>query len=409
MYFKFKENDIFHQTVVTCPTYKFLYINSSDFGGYKLVINNSHSQSAASLSLTSYNLNEINVDRTGSQVIYPFIDKTSNGYRISGYDQTTFDGLLYGTTITGTYLTFPNVYVDFITSTYHEVYKASLNIFNSYKKLNSDFDFANFPSGSSVHIFPREMCGSTIKKGSVIATINKISDNVGSDLHEDNTYNKIVAQDIYKDGILRVVQDPFTGSNAGTSLVGQKVGYVLYDHGMILFKSASCLFYNPLTDQSYILQQEASWHSGTYGTAEGRQYFNWRYFGDPEACSFEDIGKLLFNLEFQGTNNIENITMMCSLPKTQLNNSTNPTFINYSQNIYQTHSTDTVFVENTNLVIKNIVSSSYNVQEDFEKDTIISTVYILDEDKKVLGIAKLANPIIKKENTDRTIKIGFDI
>lgn len=405
MFFEFKDNDIFRQTIVAFPSYNFFYFKD-DNDQYKIILNNFHTESGKSLSISSYNLNEINVDRTGSQIIFPYIDKTSNGYRLSNIDESTFNALLYGSSMIGTYLTFPSMYIDFITSTEHSIYKVSRNIWNSYKKLSADFDFSNFPSGAAVHLFPREFYGSGIKKGSVIATIEKRRSDALTD-HEYNVYDKLVAQDIYEDGILRIVQDSFTGSNV-TSLTGTKVGYVLYDHGLVIFKSASAIFYNKLTDTSDLLETDLIWPSSSYGTAEDRTYFNWRYFGDPASVSV--TGSNLFcSLKFQGTNNIQNITMFCNLPKVKLNNSTNPTFINYSQSIYLTQSTTKTFVENDKLEIKNIVSSTYNVEEPFEKQTIISTVYILDENKEVIGVAKLANPIVKRENTDRTIKIGFDL
>jgi hypothetical protein len=179
---------------------------------------------------------------------------------------------------------------------------------------------------------------------------------------------------------------------------------------MILFKSSSAEFYNKVTNVKEIIEipNASEWCSGSFNSNEYRSYFNWGLFGDPNVVDITD-GNIACSIQFCGINNIENITMMCSAPKRLLNNSTNPTFINYSQDTYMTQSSNFSFSENHKLEIKNIVSSSFNIEENFEKETFISHVYILDEEKKVIGIAKLANPLNKKENEDRTIKIGFDI
>lgn len=406
MIFPFEYNDIYRQTIIAHPSYNFFLTKDSN---YKIFINNSHSGSNNSLPLSSISLNEINNNRSGNNLIYPFIDKTSNGYSISGITSQGYNSTNYGESITGTYLSFPEIYLDFITSTEHSVCKSLKNIWNSYKNINYKFNFSNFETGSSIYVFPREICGSGIRKGSVFATIEKKRKEIALYGSENNSYSKIVANDIYKDGILRIVDDSITGTNIDSS-IGQEVGYILYDHGVVLFKSSSAEFYNRLTEVKEIIEipNASEWCSGSFGSSEYRSYFNWGFFGDPNVVDIPE-GNIACSLEFQGINKIQNVTMICNLPKRKLNNSTNPTFVEYGQNLFLTQSTQSTFSENSKLKIKNIVSSSYNIDENFNKETFISHVYIFDENKDVIGIAKLANPIIKKENEDRTIKIGFDI
>mgnify|MGYP003434869210 CR=1 FL=1 len=426
MYFKFKDNDIYRQTIIAYPTFKFTYILSNEDDLFKIYLNNSHSGSGKSLALDSQMRTEINVNRTGSELVYPFIDKTSGNYWTSNITSGTFDALPFGTTITGTYMVKPVLFLDFISSTSDPLYTSLVNIWETQKHLSKKFEYENFPSGCAVHIFPRDYYGSGIRKGSVRAIVTSVFEGAVT-----NTLNTFIAQDIYKDGILRVVEDGFPKSypvaldlNAETdeigegsidytsnSNIGSEVGYVLYDYGLVLFKSSSMLYYTPNEAESTSIKSSVvdfGWSSGSYGTSEDRGYYNWRWFGDPVFCK-EESNKTFASLEFQATNKIQNITMMCHSPKTKLNNSTNPTFVEYGQNIHLTQSSAYTMMENSNIRIKNIVSSSYNVEEEFDKRTIISTVFVLDENKKILGIAKIANPIIKKEGSDNTFKISLDL
>lgn len=393
MYFRFKDNDIYRQTIIAYPTFKFTYIQGNDDNQFKLYLNNSQSGSGRSLALDSQMRTEINVDRTGSELIYPFVDKTSGKYWTSNVDNSFFNSLPFGTTITGTYMVKPVIYLNFLSSTLDPLYTSLVNIWESQKHLSREFEYENFPSGCSVHLFPRDYYGSGMRKGSVRAIVTS--------MYENDPYSKLntfIAQDIYKDGTLRNSDN-------------QIIGYVLYDYGMVIFKSATMLYETNNPSSPVELKQSFDyfpWSSGSYGTSEERNYYNWRWFGDETFCN-EENNKTFASLEFQGTNKIQNITMMCHSPKAKLNNSTNPTFVEYGQNIHLTQSSAYTMVENSNIRIKNIVSSSYNVEEEFDKRTIISTVFVLDENKKILGIAKVANPIVKKEGSDNTFKISLDL
>ncbi len=47
--------------------------------------------------------------------------------------------------------------------------------------------------------------------------------------------------------------------------------------------------------------------------------------------------------------------------------------------------------------------------EEFEKQVFISQIGIFDEKKNLIGIAKLANPVLKKETDSFTFKIKLDL
>jgi hypothetical protein len=73
-------------------------------------------------------------------------------------------------------------------------------------------------------------------------------------------------------------------------------------------------------------------------------------------------------------------------------------------------SSEHVFYEDAEKEIKNIVSSSYkNHEADFEQVTYISKIGIYDENKNLIAIAGLANPVRKIENRAYTFKIKLDI
>jgi hypothetical protein len=60
--------------------------------------------------------------------------------------------------------------------------------------------------------------------------------------------------------------------------------------------------------------------------------------------------------------------------------------------------------------IKNIVESQFlDVEPDFVKTTYISKVAIYDEDKNLIGIAKVATPVRKTEEKQYTFKLKIDI
>lgn len=397
MFFKLKENQISNQTIISYPKCNFTFVSSTG-GDFKILLNNPViTGTAASIREDSFNKTEINVDRTGTNVVYPFMDKTSGKLWFSTILQSEYNSLNVGSRLTGSYLTYQTIYRDFITNSANPVYKSLKNIWNSQRILNNDFNFDNFPTSSAVLLVPRQYYNGTIKKGSVQAGIinGRVSALTQSCVR--------LAQDIYKDGILRITEDGMPSGHA-SSTIGDKVGYVLYDYGLFLFISSTIYTFDSGTQEAslWTLTNNFVWSSGTDNVA------NWKWFSDIEMNS-EENDRLYSFLSFEGVNKIENLTVLCDAPKGKLNNSNNPTFIEYSQNIFLTQSTESTFVENTNLEINNIFSSSFNIDdENFSKETYISYIYLYDENKEVIGVAKLAKPIKKSESRDYTIKISCD-
>ena len=70
----------------------------------------------------------------------------------------------------------------------------------------------------------------------------------------------------------------------------------------------------------------------------------------------------------------------------------------------------TIFEENPKRTIKNIASSSFaSHNEPFKRQVFISRIGIYDEDKNLIGVATLANPVLKEEENDLAFKIKLDI
>ena len=67
-------------------------------------------------------------------------------------------------------------------------------------------------------------------------------------------------------------------------------------------------------------------------------------------------------------------------------------------------------MEKDNLSIKNIVHSEYDEEDPpFEKITYISKVALYDEEKNLIGVAKLAKPVRKRQNDNIAFKLKLDI
>ena len=95
----------------------------------------------------------------------------------------------------------------------------------------------------------------------------------------------------------------------------------------------------------------------------------------------------------------------------EVNFSNNPTFLDYEDaqyKIYQTSSN----------VYKKMIQSESKTQcllamkdfdAPFERQVYISRVALYDDDKKLIGVATLSNPILKKEAQDLSFKLKLDI
>ena len=186
----------------------------------------------------------------------------------------------------------------------------------------------------------------------------------------------------------------------GSTGSGSVAGVVLYKEGFVLLTG--------------------SWDlaTGPYAGFAGEKYTGspvlkpkWIYFGAGanDGLAISNVVTSSFGFKFKGTTETQTITMLAHAQKGELNHSNNPTYKTYGQG-QQPMTASNAYVEPNDLTIKNVVSSSYSdPYADFKKTTYISSVAIYDENKNLIGIAKLATPVKKTEDLEYTIKMKLDI
>jgi len=104
------------------------------------------------------------------------------------------------------------------------------------------------------------------------------------------------------------------------------------------------------------------------------------------------------------------VTMYASAPKARLNYSNNPSYINLTQSAALLFNSSSMsYIESDKQEIKNIVKSPYSDPTgSYEPQTYISKVGIYDDNKNLIGIAKVATPVKKTEDRDLTFKLKLD-
>jgi len=189
-----------------------------------------------------------------------------------------------------------------------------------------------------------------------------------------------------------------TGSN-----VGSVAGVVLYSEGFLL-----------LTGSWEINDQELPLVDGT--TAGGLVTSKWVYFGagasdgiNSQTVDNVDFAKASFSINFHGQTETQVQTMFAKAMRGQANYSNNPTFIRYGQELIQATGSQ-IYEENPVRKIKNIASSSFaTFDAPFKRQVYISRVGLYDKDQNLIGLATLANPVLKEEDQDYTFKLKLDI
>ena len=182
---------------------------------------------------------------------------------------------------------------------------------------------------------------------------------------------------------------------------GSVAGVVLYDEGFILLTGSW-----DLTKAGYASgPAHTEWYLGSPNTKTSPR---WIDFAQTIATGSVDTPESSYELNFKGTSYVPTMTMLAHARKGHLNHSNNPTYIKHGQTLTAITSSRK-FRENTELEIKNIVSSSHQGHSaSFERQTYISKIGIYDEKKNLIGIAKVATPVKKTEDRDFTFKLKLD-
>lgn len=327
---------------------------------------------------------------TGSQP-FPFVTKEGSLSTFKTVSTSDFNSdFAYGDIITGSYPQSSSISSDYYTSGIliggerKRKLLALKNTFNYYSRLSPHYNFSSSLGDKEQQELrlisvPSIFYGQSIKKGTVSCRWY----HTGSLIAE--------LQDINQDGEL--IQIGPSGSLGS----GSVAGVVLYSEGFVCL-TGSWSLHPTYTDNFNI-----------YDPADFGYSPSWKYFLTTGSEGASTVPSSSFGFDFEGTENIPVVTMLARAEKGEFNHSNNPTYVEYGQKLTP-HTGSQGFSEQRSLSIKNIVDTNYDEEDPpFEKITYISKVAIYDEDQNLIGVAKLAKPVRKRQNDNITIKMKLDL
>jgi len=178
---------------------------------------------------------------------------------------------------------------------------------------------------------------------------------------------------------------------AGSVGSGSVAGVAMYEEGFVLLTGS----WDLTSGVSY------GFDSSTTGS--------WTRFACGANDGIDCSTSASFDFSFKGHTETQVLTMFAHARRGEINYSNNPTFLDYGQQRLQVTSSN-VYMESDSVTIKNTVSSSYTgFDAPFERQVYVSRVAIYDDDKKLIGIATLSNPVLKKEAQDLSFKLKLDL
>ena len=388
--YPFGPDDILQNRMVTRPKFDFVMYSGSAY------LNNNGNVLGENIVTGTVNLYEYNVDRNGTaqQLIYPFVARNSGlVFRSNDLTREQYRSLDNSIQIiTGSYSLTSSVSRQYFESTtypfqtggtdaekdsYVSARKeliALQNTMNYYRYISDSYTYTGSYVSGTVNMLqiPSIMFGEQIKRGTVSLKFYY----TGSLIDE--------ATDSRQNGEL-------ISTMGGTS--GSTVGVVLYNEGFVLLTSSA----------------DISSNQDKYTSGAGLENASWQYFG---AYTTGFATASLFSLSFEGTQKIPTTTMFATAQPGDLNNSLNPTWVSSSAADWRSRTSagDSGYIEPRETPIKNTIDSQYcNYEDEFQKQTFITEIGIFDKDKNLIGVAKLANPVQKKEADNYTFKLKLDM
>lgn len=383
---KFKNTDIFHNTLEMNPSYDFVvydgnvYLNnaSGDVDLYEL--DNGRTPSG----FPAFNSSSRGWYQNQPQgLIYPWVWKSSDKISFKSMSSSSFASLDAGQGLTGSYPQTASISREYITSDAATItgtanhLNSLQNTLNNYRTMSEYFNFDYYTGSAAVNLIsiPSIVYGSSIKKGTVEMNFYVSGTLIGK-LKDSNRNGELIQTE-----------------GVGT---GQVAGVVLYNEGFALLTGTYDIgngFLGENYNGSGVVT--ASW--ANYGA------------GMHDGLASSVVTASSFGLSFDGTTKTQTVTLLAHAEKGEYNHSNNPTYKTYGQTTTPL-SSSMRYVEPRELTIKNVVSSSFSdTDADFHKTTYISSVAIYDEHKNLIGIAKVATPIRKDENTEYSIRMKLDI
>ena len=396
-YKKFRQRDLVYNTMIAKPEFNFIIHSGNVFLQRERVQSGDFSNNVKHIAQGHVSLHEININRPSDSLVSSFIHKDGTRTSFKTITDKDFDDenlFVYGDRITQTYplsASLSRIYIpagqEFNTDegTPTEVLahgnkkyiRALKNTIESARPLSPAGSYSSLGT-SAVNIIavPGIFAGSKIDAGSIELSYYVTGTLVAT------------AKDSFSDG--RLIQ------TFGSS-VDLEVGTVLYNQGMILLTASHDLH----NDQDFFLstsaQSKPSWLSFGTGIVQA---------GVP--VQHKDVRDSSYKVLFKGTNKTPSLTMFAFSEKGEHNHSNNPTFLSKSLN--PEYSQDKSFYKEEERKIHKINKSPYsNHEEDFENTTYISKIGIYDENRNLIAIATLANPVKKTETRDYMFKLKLDI
>tara|TARA_R110000822_G_scaffold29212_1_gene86259 strand:- start:684 stop:1865 length:1182 start_codon:yes stop_codon:yes gene_type:complete len=391
-YFKFRDNDLFVNTIEAYPDVKFyiqsgsVYINDRAFisGTMEGTIDDTAEIGVPRNYISLY---EYNINRGDQGSIYPFVVKDGQKTTFKSISKIDWNTQFNygGNQITSSYNLSSSITRYRITSTADTEYKrlrALTNTINHYRYLSAYYDFGTYYSGKEVNMIniPSIFYGSSIKKGSVSLKYY-ISGTLAAQA-SDTRYNGALIQ-------------------VSGGVTGQIVGTVLYNEGIILLTSSVQISNEDLI---YETTTSSSWCRFGFGSNDGT------YPRDTLTSVTNTQLTASYAIEFQGTNHVQTMTMLAKAPYAQLNHSNNPTYLKNSAKSLEIASSGTYEFKEGRRYLVNVVPSDYtDVLPPMQKETYISKIALYDDQKNVIGYAKLATPVRKTEEREFIFKLKLDL
>ena len=436
MFRKFGPNDIIRNTLIAHPKSNFLInesrvfynskpVQSGAFGADRVARAAAGLESGSNIHLRPdgpigmINLYEYNIDRADPTVvngvpsnplIYPVLVKNSSyaSFKtVIGMSSSTYNNeFQFGDELRGVYPMTASIRRDYITEpsssvngNYNQYFMSLKNLLNFYGVrsrhylVTSSYGDKNKQKLNLIHI-PSIFYGHRIKPGSMSLKWYYSGSLLGE------------LRDIKQNGEL--IQVSGTYDSKANAVHGANIGNVggvaLYDEGLLLMTGSWDLSNTTMhlkANSGGSKPQWIYWGAGTFDGVNAGTVNN-----GAGSATFRNAS---FELSFEGTTKTQALTMYTHAKKGKVNYSNNPTFIKYGQEQLEQTSSH-IYQENSTRLVKNTVSSSYsNFSSSYRRQVYISKVAIYDDAQNLIGIATLANPILKEEEQDYTFKIKLDL
>ena len=401
--YKFKQNDVFKNTTIARPKYKFSLYSGS------LLINEQ----------LDNGLYETGSIRIGDLNLTPASDLTITTNLPSGFSKIINANIVTGSAISS--FTLNREFVRNTGTTYDTDYTSTTTIFKFLSLKNSidfrrnrapafDFDLYFNNSGLPESTKDETTTGTDASKVSPKQSLNLITyDNI---FYGNQISPGSITASFYKGGTM-IAQAMDVNKNGElveqintTQGVGSVVGFALYEEGAIVFTGSADLasaaehYIQPLVASGTPVADNPKWiHFGSYIKV---------------ANSGSPITGSAYELEFEGTQPKETLTMFAYAPKNKLNWSNNPTYLvqsgDNSKDQYINTTASKVYIEDENVNVKNIVSSSFSTYSaSFDAVTYIRSIGVYDKDRNLIAVAKVANPVKKTAEQNYTFKLKLDL